>query len=140
MIKSEELTNPNSCLNKAKCDEMCFVLLGRDSAAPAAVRKWVSERIRLGKNASSDPQIVEALKCADEMNQQYAERLQRRVDDLEKIKIHYDAIIANLASRYRRYPSSQSDVATICDTLLDPSGRLLGEVRDAASDLAGLGG
>ena len=67
MIKREELTNPKSCMSRAKDDEMTFVLLGRDVAAPHAIRAWVDERLRLGKNLVSDPQIVEALKCADAM-------------------------------------------------------------------------
>lgn len=47
MIKSEELANPNSCLNKARNNEMLFVLLARDPAAPAAIRAWIAERKRL---------------------------------------------------------------------------------------------
>jgi hypothetical protein len=65
--KRDELTNPDSCMNRAKDDEMTFVLLGRDAAAPVAIRAWVEERIRLGKNAPADPQIVEALQCAERM-------------------------------------------------------------------------
>ena len=67
MIKREELTNPKSCMSRAKDDEMTFVLLGRDAAAPATIRFWVDERIRLGKNCLMDPQIVEALECAASM-------------------------------------------------------------------------
>jgi hypothetical protein len=60
MRKREELVNPKSCMNRARDDEMTFVLLGRDKAAPAAVRAWIQERIRLGKNVATDPQIMEA--------------------------------------------------------------------------------
>lgn len=67
MIKRLELTDPNSCMSRAKDDEMVFVLLGRDKAAPAAIRAWCDERIRLGKNRDDDPQITEALNCADAM-------------------------------------------------------------------------
>lgn len=67
MIKCEELTNANSCMNKARDDEMTFVLLGRDPAAPAAIRMWISERIRIGKNQANDPQIVEAYECIEQM-------------------------------------------------------------------------
>ena len=67
MIKREELENPNSCMSRAKPDEMTFVLLGRDKASPTAIRAWVAERIRLGKNVESDPQIIEALNCAHVM-------------------------------------------------------------------------
>lgn len=64
MKKRDELTNPNSCMSKAGPDEMTFVLLGRDVAAPVAIRAWVNERIRVGKNNADDPQIKEALDCA----------------------------------------------------------------------------
>jgi hypothetical protein len=56
--------DPNSCWNKARDDERLFVLLARDPAAPAAIRAWVAERVRIGKNAEGDPQIVEALDAA----------------------------------------------------------------------------
>lgn len=67
MRKRDELSRPHSCMGCAHPDEMVFVLLGRDAAAPAAIRAWVDERIRLGRNASTDEQIVEALKCAATM-------------------------------------------------------------------------
>lgn len=65
--KSDELSDPRSCMSRARDDEWTFVLLGRDAAAPAAIRFWANERIRLGKNGAADPQIVEALACADAM-------------------------------------------------------------------------
>jgi hypothetical protein len=55
------------CMAKARELEMTFVLLGRDVAAPAAIRFWISERIRLGKNQPGDPQLVEAETCARQM-------------------------------------------------------------------------
>jgi hypothetical protein len=64
MIKRKELTDPKSCMSRADDDEMTFVLIGRDAAAPAAIRFWVGERIRIGKNRPDDPQIIEALECA----------------------------------------------------------------------------
>lgn len=67
MLKALELQNPDSCLNRARDDEWLFVLLGRDIAAPATIRFWVSERIRLGKNVSTDLQIQEAINCAEAM-------------------------------------------------------------------------
>lgn len=60
MRKRDELTHPESCMSRARADEWTFVLLGRDVAAPVAVRAWIRERIRLGKNAPNDAQIVEA--------------------------------------------------------------------------------
>ena len=67
MRKLNELTDPNSCMSRAKDDEMTFVLLGRDVAAPYVIRMWCVERIRLGKNVANDPQIIEAWACADQM-------------------------------------------------------------------------
>lgn len=70
MRKAQELTDPRSCMSKARDDEMTFVLLARDVAAPATIRAWANERIRLGKNHYKDAQIVEALLVADEMERQ----------------------------------------------------------------------
>lgn len=67
MLKSEELTNPKSCMSRAKDNEMTFVLLERDAAAPHAIREWIRERVRLGKNHFNDPQIIEAEACAKYM-------------------------------------------------------------------------
>ena len=68
MLKRDELANPDSCLNRAREDELVFVLLARDPAAPETIRAWVKERIRLGKNERQDMQIQEALKLAREMD------------------------------------------------------------------------
>lgn len=70
MIKSRELTDPKSCMSRAKDGEMTFVLLVRDIAAPKTIKAWVDERIRVGKNSYTDPQIAEALECMDEMERQ----------------------------------------------------------------------
>jgi len=70
MRKQNEVKCETSCFNKAKEDEMLFVLLGRDSAAPATISFWIAERIRQGKNKHSDPQIIEAMECAIVMESQ----------------------------------------------------------------------
>lgn len=70
MFKYGEIGDATSCFNKAKITEMIFVLLERDKAAPAAIRAWIDERIRIGKNSSDDPQIQEARKVIE-----YMERL-----------------------------------------------------------------
>lgn len=70
MKKCDELSDPNSCLNKAKDDEQLFVLLGRDLAAPAAVRFWIEERVRLGLNKYTDDQIAEALRWSSSVQQE----------------------------------------------------------------------
>jgi hypothetical protein len=64
MIKRDEIECTESCFNKARDNERLFVLIARDAAAPVAIRAWVAERLRLGKNTAADPQIVEALDCA----------------------------------------------------------------------------
>jgi hypothetical protein len=70
VIKREELSNPASCMSRARDDEMTFVLLARDPAAPYAILAWIKERIRLGKNKAGDAQLLEASQCAVEMAQQ----------------------------------------------------------------------
>ena len=67
MLKKEELTNPESCLSRAYPNELIFVLLARDGAAPDAIEAWVKKRIELGKNVPWDSQITEALECARRM-------------------------------------------------------------------------
>jgi hypothetical protein len=64
MRKRDELTDPNSCLNRARDDEIVFVLLARDDATPGTIRDWVARRIRMGKNRPDDAQMTEALEAA----------------------------------------------------------------------------
>lgn len=49
---------------------MTFVLLARDVAAPDTIRQWIELRLHLGKNKPDDPQIVEADRCANIMEEQ----------------------------------------------------------------------
>lgn len=63
MRARQELADRGSCLNRARVDEMIFVLLGRDPAAPAAIRAWIKKRIRLGENVAGDAQLLEAAHC-----------------------------------------------------------------------------
>ena len=69
MRKLDEIQNPASCLNRAKDDEVLFVLRGHDLAAPATIRAWCAERIALGKNNPLDWQLVEAEQAAQMMEQ-----------------------------------------------------------------------
>lgn len=71
MLKKHELTNPESCLYRAKPSEMLFVLLARDVCAADTIRDWVKRRIVAGKNIPGDAQTEEARACADEMDRQY---------------------------------------------------------------------
>jgi hypothetical protein len=67
MRKKDELSLEHTCMQHAHPEEMVFVLLGRDPAAPIAIRRWATERILLGKNGYYDTQIVEAMECAATM-------------------------------------------------------------------------
>jgi hypothetical protein len=71
MLKLEEKTNPKSCWNKAEDDEMMFILLGRDKAAPATIRAWIRERIRMGLNKPGDSQLKEAEERAKYIDELY---------------------------------------------------------------------
>lgn len=71
MRKSDELSGEHTCMGTAHPREMVFVMLSRDAAAPAAIRFWVSERIRLGKNVEGDAQTTEALECARVMEEEH---------------------------------------------------------------------
>lgn len=73
MRKIAEQAKPDSCLNKANPEEMIFVLLGRDVAAPSTIRHWIAMRIKLGKNKFADAQIQEALACAETMERELSE-------------------------------------------------------------------
>lgn len=64
MLKKIELESPDSRVNKAIDNEMVFVLLARDPAAPMAIRAWMEERVRLGKNVMGDDLMIEADHCA----------------------------------------------------------------------------
>lgn len=78
-IKSDELVNPNGCLNKALDSERIFVMLARDAAAPFAIRAWVGERIRLGKDRTDEDiaTLAEALVSAKQMeSERYSVRAQ----------------------------------------------------------------
>ena len=70
MRKKDELSRADSYMGHAHPNEMVFVLLGRDVAAPATIRAWATERVRLGKNVDTDEQIVEALACAATMEKE----------------------------------------------------------------------
>lgn len=67
MIKDQELSNPRSCLNRARPDELVFVLLARDPAMSYAIRAWIEARLALGKNRREDDQIKEAERIIQEL-------------------------------------------------------------------------
>lgn len=81
MRKAEEVSNSMSCLNRASDNELLFVLLGRDEAAPGAIRYWCHIRVARGKNTWDDQQILEALACAKQMEAEHPNRaLKHRLD------------------------------------------------------------
>jgi hypothetical protein len=71
MIKSRELSDPNSCLNRAADDELIFVIRAHDVTAPGTVRDWIARRITAGKNTPHDGQIIEARDWADVVEKQH---------------------------------------------------------------------
>lgn len=70
MRKDQELNDPGSCLNRAHPNEMMFVLLARDAAAPDTIRFWIHRRTELKLNAAADPKLHEARICADTMEKE----------------------------------------------------------------------
>jgi hypothetical protein len=74
--KRDELLDPKSCLRRGGDNELIFVMLSRDRAAPHAIHTWANERVRLGLNTDKDAQIIEARALADQMHlegKRYAE-------------------------------------------------------------------
>lgn len=73
------------CYASAEPDEPMFILLGRDSHAPAAVRRWAYDRevmIERGEKPASDmAMVIEARECADIMDRYAAARRQKRPDN-----------------------------------------------------------
>jgi hypothetical protein len=70
MRKLQEINDPKSCLNKGPDDRLKFTLDGNDLAGPDTIRFWCKKRIALGKNTKYDPQIIEALECAEAMERE----------------------------------------------------------------------
>lgn len=70
MKKRDELSNPNSCINKADLDEPVFVLRANDELAPDIVRAWaVTYRSAKGPSITPEQQRKhdEALELAAAM-------------------------------------------------------------------------
>lgn len=85
MRKECELSNPESCLNKADDLEMIFVLRGKDLAAPSVIRMWAEARITLGLNTRDDAKMREALQCAGIMELE-RESLLHRLREKQGVK------------------------------------------------------
>lgn len=65
MLKANERTYPNSCWNKAKDDEIVFVLIDRDPEMADTIRDWARRRVEHGHNKATDDKIRHALVLAD---------------------------------------------------------------------------
>lgn len=72
--KAQNISNTGSCWNRADFDEPVFILLGRDESAMIAIHAWIKDRVRLGKNEVTDPQITEAMNCIQEMSRYHAKK------------------------------------------------------------------
>lgn len=93
MLKKDELADPNSCLNRARDDEMIFVLLARDISAPGTVLDWIRRRIADGKNKPNDDQLADAERCAFAMCAQTGRLLSTyRVEPVENV-VAFTAIL-----------------------------------------------
>lgn len=61
MKKHEELSDPNSCWNKAADDEPVFVIRAKDPEAVGTVMEWCNRRIRHNHNSSGDKKLRDAV-------------------------------------------------------------------------------
>lgn len=75
MEKRDELSDPSSCLNRARDDEWLFVLRAKDPTFSASIRWWIGERIRMGLNRHDDPKILEAEQVAAKVEKEILNNL-----------------------------------------------------------------
>ena len=69
MKKIQEISDPNSCLNRASPDEFLFVLRSKDKAMADTIVFWAGLRIGMGLNKLWDPKIQEALALAEKLKE-----------------------------------------------------------------------
>jgi|SRR6516164_7956501 hypothetical protein len=79
MTKIDEYNLAASCFNKAKDNELMFILLERDLATPDTIRFWVKKRFDLGLNESIDTQIKEASMLANTIEDNQLKRKAKTV-------------------------------------------------------------
>lgn len=65
-IKRDEISNPDSCLNRAFRDEPIFVLRAKDKLAAKLVRDWAAKAVIEGHH--EDAKIKAAWRYADAMD------------------------------------------------------------------------
>lgn len=71
MRKSQELQEPNSCLNKARGDEPIFVLRAKDPIAAKVVTVWAM----LARGVHEEEKCEQALQDAREMEEWHKENI-----------------------------------------------------------------
>lgn len=69
MLKQLELSNPKSCLNKARADEPVFVLRAKDRLAAMTVRHWIA----MSEGLHEPDKLEEAEELAQKMEEWRAE-------------------------------------------------------------------
>ncbi len=100
MRKIDESCILDSCWSKARDSEILFILLARDETAPATIRFWISERIRLGKNRPGDAKLIEAEACAKAMEEANAIRtIQRGLFKGMKVRVFFTNVSGFLDCR-----------------------------------------
>lgn len=111
MLKKDEIANPTSCFNKARDDQVIFVLLDSDDAFAATVRFWAGERLRIGKNRLEDAKIQGALEdaSAGSINRTLSTIPFLSDEDLKKIRDSADGEIASMPKCNHEY-----DAMMIC--------------------------
>jgi hypothetical protein len=118
MLKRDEITNPNSCWNKAREDERLFILLDRDDAMADTIQFWINKRIELGKNKPGDPKLVEAEECIRLMA---SERATREAMSHKLLKEGGRQVMATIQERReeheKRFPNTT--VVDICFMVRD---------------------
>lgn len=99
MIKRDELSNPNSCLNKAYDDEPLFVLRAKDLCAVETILRWIELRKSCGK-PTSDEKFIEARKLADMMTKWFVAHNNEQIEfkELTKIFSSLDYSFLNLSN------------------------------------------
>lgn len=65
MEKLKEIYSDDSCLNKAKDNEMLFVLRGQDMTSPQVILEW----IKVNFNHLPEDKLNEAFNCALKMKE-----------------------------------------------------------------------
>ena len=81
MTRSENLSDPNSCFNKANNDEPIFVLRAKDLTSIQVIAYWIHLRIQSKMNTRLDTKMQNARELMAEM-EKYA-RKTRCLDDIE---------------------------------------------------------